>query len=198
MFQIVTTMLPKADLRGNVRNLTKNWSRLFKKTHQKYPAMGLDAIYHYLKPSCGASRARIHRLMKKCKIHSCRVKTFKKTTNSNHSLPISPNLLNGNFYVDAPNKVWVGDITYIPTGEGWLYLAVVKDLYTKKVVGYSFSNRIDAELVCDALNKAVFYQRPSGNLIFHSDKPIRFFKIQEFTSTVFYYSIYVTEGESLW
>lgn len=140
------------------------------KTHDKYPAMWLDAVYHYLKPRCGASRARIHRLRNKHDIHSCRVKSFKKNTNSNHSLPISPHLLEGNFNVDSPNKVWVGDITYIPTGEGWLYLVVVKDLCTKKVVGYSFSNRIDAELVYDALSKAVFYQRPSGNLIFHSDR----------------------------
>ena len=85
-------------------------------THEKYPAMGLDSIYHYLKPNCGASRARIHRLMKKHNIHSCRVKACKRTTNSNHSLPVSPNLLNGNFKVERPNKVWVGDITYIPTG----------------------------------------------------------------------------------
>lgn len=155
---------------GKREKSNKKLISAIQKTHKKYPAMGLDSIYHYLKPSCGASRARVHRLMKKYNIHSCIVKAFKKTTNSNHSLPVSPNLLNGDFKFDRPNKIWVGDITYIPTGEGWLYLAVVKDLCTKKVVGYSFSNRIDAQLVCDALNKAVFYQHPSEGLIFRSDR----------------------------
>jgi transposase InsO family protein len=139
-------------------------------THKKYPAMGLDSLYHYLKPKYGAGRARVHRLMKKFDIHSCRFKSFIRTTNSNHSMPISPNILSGNFKVDSPNKVWVGDITYIPTEEGWLYLAIVKDLCTKKIVGYSFSDSIDSDLVCDALNKAIFYQRPHRDLIFHSDR----------------------------
>lgn len=85
-------------------------------------------------------------------------------------MPISPNILSGNFKVDSHNKVWVGDITYIPTEEGWLYLAIVKDLCTKKIVAYSFSDSIDSDLVCDALNKAIFYQRPHLDLIFHSDR----------------------------
>ena len=84
-------------------------------------------------------------------------------------MPISPNILDGKFDVKIPDTVWVGDITYIPTDEGWLYLAIVKDICTKKVVGYSFSQRIDSDLVCDALNNAIFYRRPSANLIFHSD-----------------------------
>ena len=125
--------------------------------HEKYPAMGLDSIYHFLKPGFGASRARIHRLMKKYNTHSVRLRAYKKTTNSNHNLPIAPNLLkNPDLKIENKNVVWVGDITYIPTQEGWLYHAIVKDLFTKKVVGYAFSDRITADIVF--------------NLIFHSDR----------------------------
>ena len=139
--------------------------------HEKYPAMGLDSIYHFLKPGFGASRARIHRLMKKYNIHSVRLRAYKKTTNSNHHLPIAPNLLkNPDLKIENKNVVWVGDITYIPTQEGWLYHAIVKDLFTKKVVGYAFSDRITADIVCSALNMAICRQKPKTNLIFHSDR----------------------------
>ena len=139
-------------------------------THQKYPAFGLDSMYHYLKPKFGASRARIHRLMVKFNIHSIRTRAYKITTNSEHSKPIAPNLVNRNFNPPLPNMIWVGDITYIKTAQGWLYLAIVKDLCTKKIVGYSFSNRIDSKLVCEALIMAVNRQNPPHNLIFHSDR----------------------------
>lgn len=139
--------------------------------HEKYPAMGLDSIYHFLKPTFGASRTRIHRLMKKHNIHSVRLRAYKKTTNSNHDLPIAPNLLkNPDLKIENKNVVWVGDITYIPTQEGWLYHAIVKDLYTKKVVGYAFSERITADIVCSALNMAICRQKPGADLIFHSDR----------------------------
>ena len=160
----------KSRSEGKREKSNKILVRAIKTTHEQHPAMGLDSIYHFLKKQFGASRARIHRLMKQHDIHSLRVKCFKSTTNSNHSMPISPNILDGKFDVKIPDTVWVGDITYIPTDEGWLYLAIVKDLCTKKVVGYSFSQRIDSDLVCDALNNAIFYRRPSGNLIFHSDR----------------------------
>ena len=139
-------------------------------THQKYPAFGLDSMYHYLKPKFGASRARIHRLMVKFNIHSIRTKAYKVTTYSEHSRHIAPNLVNRNFNPPLPNMIWVGDITYIKTAQGWLYLAIVKDLCTKKIVGYSFSNRIDSNLVCEALIIAINRQNPPNNLIFHSDR----------------------------
>ena len=139
-------------------------------THQKYPAFGLDSMYHYLKPKFGASRARIHRLMVKFNSQSIRTKAYKVTTYSDHSKPIAPNLVNRNFNPPFPNMIWVDAITYIKTAQGWLYLAIVKDLCTKKVVGYSFSNRIDSKLVCEALLMAINRQKPSDNLIFHSDR----------------------------
>lgn len=142
--------------------------------HQQYPAMGLDGIYHTLKKQMRCSRNRIHRLMKKYNIHSIRKNAYKSTTNSNHSYPICENLLKRDFFADVPNSKWVGDITYIRTDEGWLYLATVKDLCTKKIVGYAFSERIDANLVLAALSMAYNRQKPDGELIFHSDRGVQY------------------------
>lgn len=139
-------------------------------THEKYPAMGLDSLHQMLKSRFHCSRKRVHRLMKQLNIHSLRRKAYKNTTNSNHTHPIAPNLLHRDFSFSKPNQAWVGDITYIPTDEGWLYLAVVKDLCTRKVVGYAFSYRIDTNLTLDALNMAVRREKPSAGLIFHSDR----------------------------
>lgn len=95
---------------------------------------------------------------------------FKQTTDSNHHLPVAKNLLDRDFDQLEPNRVWVGDITYIPTREGWLYLATVLDLFGRKVVGWSMSHQIDRYLVMDALTMAVKNRRPPPNLIHHSDR----------------------------
>ena len=142
--------------------------------HEKYPALGLDSLYHMLKASNSCSRGRVHRLMKAAGIHSMRKKAYKSTTNFRHSHPIAPNLLKRQFSFTQPNQAWVGDITYIPTGEGWLYLAAVKDLCTKKVVGYAFSSRIDTQLTLSALDMAVRRERPGPGLIFHSDRGVQY------------------------
>ena len=97
-------------------------------------------------------------------------KKFKATTNSSHSLPVAENLLQQDFTAQRPNQVWVGDITYIATDEGWLYLAVVLDLFSRKVVGWSMSDRMTAMLVCDALRMALFRcKRPRG-VVMHTDR----------------------------
>ena len=142
--------------------------------HQLYPALGLDSLHQLLKPTFHCSRKRVHRLMKQGNIHSVRRKAYKRTTNSNHRNPVAPNLLSRDFKFSQPNKAWVGDITYIPTGQGWLYLAIVKDLCLKKVVGYAFSDRIDTKLTLDALRMAVRRQRPEKGLIFHSDRGVQY------------------------
>lgn len=95
---------------------------------------------------------------------------YKATTHSNHSLPVAENLLQQNFTAQRPNQVWVGDITYIATGEGWLYLAVVLDLYSRKVVGWSMSERMTATLVCDALRMAIFARKRPRGVIMHTDR----------------------------
>lgn len=142
--------------------------------HEKYPALGLDGLYHMVKQTIPCSRGRVHRLMKRLNIHSVRRKAYKITTNSNHSYSVAPNLLQQKFDFDKPNQAWVGDITYIPTGEGWLYLAIVKDLCTRKIVGYAFSERIDTRLTLEALNMAVHRERPKPGLIFHSDRGVQY------------------------
>jgi transposase InsO family protein len=142
--------------------------------HQKYPVLGLDSLYALLRPAFRCGRQRVRRLMKQANIRSKRHKAYKQTTNSNHKHPVAPNLLERNFNSDTPNAVWVGDITYIPTGEGWLYLAIVKDLYLKKVVGYALSERIDTQLTLDALHMAMRRQRPKAGLIFHSDRGVQY------------------------
>lgn len=102
----------------------------------------------------------------KCRRH----KRFKVTTDSNHSKMVYPNVLDQQFDAKRPNESWVSDITYIWTNEGWLYLAGVKDLYTKELVGYAINKRMTADLVCRALNMAIKNKRPSKELIVHSDR----------------------------
>lgn len=95
---------------------------------------------------------------------------FKATTNSNHTLPVAENLLKQDFSAQRPNQVWVGDITYLGTDEGWLYLAVVLDLYSRKVVGWSMSERMTATLACDALRMALFRRGMPRGVIMHTDR----------------------------
>ena len=146
--------------------------------HQKYPALGLDSLHQILKRQFRCGRNRVRRLMKKADIHSSRPKAYKRTTNSNHANPVAPNLLLRDFKFSKPNLAWVGDITYIPTGEGWLYLAIVKDLCLKKVVGYAYGDRIDTQLAIRALEMALRRQKPQPeHLIFHSDRGIQYASI---------------------
>jgi putative transposase len=116
------------------------------------------------------NRKRVLRLMKGNNISAKRKKKYKRTTNSNHSNYISPDLLNQNFRTSSPNEVWVSDITYINTYEGWLYLAVVLDLYSRKVVGWSMSSTMTTQLVIDALENSILDRKPGTGLIFHSDR----------------------------
>jgi putative transposase len=95
---------------------------------------------------------------------------FRVTTVSSHSYPIAANLLNRQFRPADPNVAWVGDITYFPTKEGWLYLAVVIDLFSRRIVGWSMSNKIDAELVIRALRNALIARRPAEGLLVHTDR----------------------------
>ena len=95
---------------------------------------------------------------------------FKATTNSRHNLPVSPNLLQQNFRMSAPNQAWAGDITYLWTDEGWLYLAVMIDLYSRKVIGWAMSERMAADLVCDALQMALWKRKRPRGVIVHSDR----------------------------
>ena len=137
-------------------------------------AYGWPRIWRQLRAQdIRVGKLRVQRLMQKHGIHARGKRRFRvTTTDSNHNLPIAPNLLNRNFTVAAPNQAWVGDFTYIATEEGWLFLAVVIDLFSRKVVGWSMRPDMHRDLVIDALKMAWFARNPGRNagLIFHSDR----------------------------
>ena len=113
---------------------------------------------------------RVGRLMRINGIKPIRTRKHKVTTNSNHRLGIAPNLLDGNFAADAPNRKWARDISYVWTAEGWLYLAVILDLHSCRVVGWAVSDRMKKDLAIRALDMAVNLLQPAEDYIFHSDR----------------------------
>jgi transposase InsO family protein len=117
-----------------------------------------------------AGRDRIARLRREMGIRCRQKRKFKATTNSNHDLPVAENLLNQDFTPTRTNEIWTTDITYIPTEEGWLYLAGIKDLFTCEIVGYAMGNRMTQDLTATALRRAVQLKRPPAGLIHHSDR----------------------------
>jgi len=119
-------------------------------------------------------RKRVARLMREEGLEGQRKRRFRVTTDSRHSLPIAPNKLNRDFSVSAPNKVWVTDITYIWTREGWLYLAAILDLFSRRVVGWSMDSHIDRDLAIDALDMALRTRRPELGLVHHSDRGVQY------------------------
>lgn len=115
-------------------------------------------------------KLRVQKLMQQNNIKAKGKRKFVVTTDSKHDLPIAPNLLERNFTAQKPNQVWTTDITYIATDEGWLYLVVMLDLYSRQVVGWSLQEHMQASLVIDALRMAYFRRRPAPGLIVHSDR----------------------------
>ena len=116
------------------------------------------------------SKSRVERIMRALGIHGCVMRRFRSTTDSQHDEPVAPNILNQEFSVDEPDRVWAGDITYIPTQSGWCYLAVILDLHTRMVVGWALADHMKTSLVEDALMMALGRRKPSPNLIHHSDR----------------------------
>ena len=115
-------------------------------------------------------KERVRKLMSLHGIRARGKRKFKATTDSNHKLPVAPNLLDRQFKLSAPNAVWTSDITYVATDEGWLYLAVIIDLFSRQVVGWSMQPHMRRELVIDALHMAWFRRHPPPGLICHSDR----------------------------
>jgi len=120
------------------------------------------------------SENRIARLMRVNAIMAKTKRRFKATTYSRHGLPVADNLLRKGVSYHRPNAVWVSDITYIPTSEGWLYLSAILDLFSRKVVGWAMSERISQDLVINALKKAVWKHSPGTGLVFHSDQGVQY------------------------
>lgn len=117
------------------------------------------------------SRNRVARLMRKAGIQARRRRNYKVTTTlSKHNYPVAPNTLNRQFWASGPNEKWVGDITYIATKEGWLYLAAMVDIYSRKVVGWAMDKHMEQELVASALQMATTQRRPDRDVLHHSDR----------------------------
>ena len=117
-----------------------------------------------------ASKERVERLMRDNGIHARHKRRYRVTTDSRHGLPVAENLLDRNFTPSAPNQAWTSDITYLWTDEGWLYLAIVLDLFNREVVGWSLKPRMTADIATDALTMAWFRKRPAPGLLPHSDR----------------------------
>jgi transposase InsO family protein len=123
----------------------------------------------------GTSRGRVERLMRRYGIRAIMAPPRRvRTTDSRHDLPIAPNLIARDFTAKAPNRVWLADITYIPTAEGWLYLAAVMDLFSRKIVGWAMRDHMQVELASSALTMAVRQQQPGAGLIHHSDRGVQY------------------------
>jgi putative transposase len=132
---------------------------------------GSPRVYQELKAqgiSCGENR--VARLMQSHGIRAKQVKRKKMTTKANAAHPVAPNLLNGNFTAERPDEKWLADISYIPTAEGWLYLAVIMDLFTRLIVGWSMAARMTSPLVEAALEMALQQRQPPPGLLHHSDR----------------------------
>ena len=112
----------------------------------------------------------VARLMREHGIAAKAKRKFRCTTDSNHGRPVAENVLGRRFEPAGPDRAWAADITYIATGEGWLYLAAVEDLYSRRIVGWSMGQRVDSRLVVDALEMALAGRRPGGGLVAHSDR----------------------------
>ncbi len=139
-----------------------------KRTKQTY---GPERLQHDLaRHGIQVGVCRIKRIRTKLGIRCKQKRKFKATTYSGHNLPVAQNILDQQFQVREPNRVWLSDITYVPTGEGWLYLAGHKDLFTHEIVGYAMGERMTKNLVSESLFRAVETRRPKQGLMHHSDR----------------------------
>ncbi len=143
-----------------------------RRVHQQSKGVyGSPRVYAELKAEGQrVGRNRVARLMRLERLKGCPKRRFRVTTQRDPRHPVAKNLLEQDFTADAPNQRWVADITYISTKQGWLYLAVVMDLYSRRIVGWSMRDRMSRRLVVDALKMAVDARRPEGGLIHHSDR----------------------------
>lgn len=143
--------------------------------HKEKSRVGAIRISKRLKAEgITAGRHRISKIMKSNGLKAKATKKYKATTNSNHKLPVAPNLLGQNFEANKANVKWVCDITYIWTEEGWIYLAAVVDLYSRMVIGWCMSERMTTSIVIDALTMALFRRGMPGNVIVHSDRGVQY------------------------
>lgn len=149
--------------------LLRHIQDIFTESRETYGSYRIQAELAEQGIRCG--RKRVARLMQTYQMRPKTVRRFRViTTDSNHKLPVAPNRLNQEFTADQPDKIWLTDITYIPTAEGWLYLAVVLDLYSRRIVGWPLSDSLHRQLVIEALKMAITTRQPPPGLLHHSDR----------------------------
>jgi putative transposase len=155
------------------RALLGDIERVYRDNHGCY---GSPRVHRELRAQGrGASRGRIERLMRHHGVRAIMARPRRvRTTDSRHDLPIAPNLVDRDFTTTAPNRIWLADITYVETGEGWLYLSTVMDLYSRKIVGWAMRDHLRTELPLAALRMAISAQRPGIGLIHHSDRGVQY------------------------
>ncbi len=150
------------------RELYNKIEAVYNESHEIY---GSPRIYRELeKQGVACSENRVARLMRLRGLRAKQTKRYKTTTKRNKADPVAPNLLKRDFEADRPNQKWLTDITYISTQEGWLYLAAVLDLYSRRIVGWAMSGRMTSDLTRDALKMAIRQRQPGADLIHHSDQ----------------------------
>jgi putative transposase len=159
---------PESDLLRENRALLDEIRTIHKMSRGNY---GSPKIHRALKrQGREVNHKRVERLMREDGLRAKRARKFKATTNSKHSLPVAENMLDRQFSVSAPNKVWAGDITYIQTDEGWLYVAVFIDLFSRMVVGWSMAKTMTADLVVNAFDMAIRRRGPTISPLIHTDR----------------------------
>jgi putative transposase len=164
---------PESERSAANRELVEDIRRVHRDTCGRY---GSPRIHVELKAQGrGVSRGRIERLMRHHGIRAIMARPRRvRTTDSRHDFPIAPNLLERRFIAAAPNRIWLADITYVETDQGWLYLATVMDLYSRRIVGWAMEDHLRADLPLAALTMAISAQRPGPGLIHHSDRGVQY------------------------
>lgn len=158
---------PSPRARAN-EDLTQQIQTFFEESNQTYGSPRIFSDLQEAGISC--SQKRVARLMRQSGLRAVRPRRFVVTTDSRHDLPVAENLLRGEFGSDTPNTRWTADITYVWTAEGWLYLAVVLDLFSRRIVGWAMEPTLQRRLVLSALSMAVHNRRPDAGLLCHSDR----------------------------
>lgn len=150
------------------RRLRVKVREIFLQSGRTYGSPRIAAALRARGESC--SKNRVARLMREEGLVARKPRRYKTTTDSKHAWPVAPNLLDQKFTVETPDTVWLGDITYLPTEEGWLYLAVLLDLCSRRVVGWATSDRVNSDLTLRALRRALDQRQPGPGLLHHSDR----------------------------
>lgn len=141
---------------------------VFQQSHQTYGSPRVHA--ELMKQEIPCNEKRVARLMRLQGLQARRVRRRRTTTDSQHTQPVAPNVLNQDFHATAPNQKWVTDITYVPTAQGWLYLAAVMDLFSRRIVGWAMDATITTQLTLQALRMALLTRQPPVGLVHHSDR----------------------------